>query len=172
MIKNLIKVLTVALCIISMIVVSGCTKDPTIKVLQQFIIKQVDCKTYLDAKGDEKALKEAFSEYFTEETYQKYLDDVTGYMYPQLYYITNAEEVKISSIACNKVTPLPNDYKTYNFTVNYQIIPRKIDGQETKNIAMSDDLLITVNLANEIQEVVILNTSDLIGDMFLDIKVQ
>ena len=172
MIKILRRVLMIGLCMLSMFIFVGCKKDPTIEILQQFIIKQVDCKTYLDAKGDEKVLKETFSTYFTEETYQKYLDDVTGYMYPQLYYITNAAEVKIKSIVCNKVTPQMNDFKTYSFTVNYQIVPQKIDGKKPKNIAMSDDTLITINAANKIQEVVILNTSDIIGDMFLDIKVQ
>lgn len=172
MTKILRRILIIGLCALSMTIFVGCKKDPTIEILQQFIIKQVDCKTYLDAKGNENLLKESFSTYFTEDTYQKYLDDVTGYMYPQLYYITNAKEVKIKSIVCNKVTPLQNDLKTYSFTINYQIIPQDIDGEKAKNIAMSDDTLITINAANKIQEVVILNTSDIIGDMFLDIKVQ
>ncbi len=172
MIKFLRRVLIMGLCALSMVIFVGCKKDPTIETLQQFIIKQVDCNTYLEAKGDENELKKAFSLYFTEDTYQKYLDDVTGYMYPQLYYITNAKEVKIKSIVCNKVTPLPNDLKTYKFTINYQIVPETTDGGKTKNIAMSDNTLITVNAADKIQEVIILNTSDIIGDMFLDIKVQ
>ncbi len=172
MIKFLRRVLIIGLCTINMVVFLGCKKDVTVEILQQFIIKQVDCKTYLDAQGDERVIKETFSPYFTEETYQKYLNDVTGYMYPQLYYITNAAEVNLKNIVCNKVMKLENELRTYKFTINYQIIPHHRDGQTTKNIDMRDTTLITVDSADKIQEVIILNTSDIIGDIFLDIKVQ
>lgn len=154
------------------LLLSGCKQDASIKVLQQFIMKQVQCETYKAVKGDEQALKNSFSEFFTEESYQKYLDDVVGYMYPQLYYQTNAEEVKIKSIICKSVTKNENELKTYTFEVNYQIIPAGEDGKKVKRIIMSDHTQITIDRNNKIISVVLLNTSDIIAKLFLDIKVQ
>ncbi len=168
-----IKIIFVLSYIVSLsLVLSGCQQDASIKVLQQFIIRQVQCETYKEAQGDEAILKKSFSEFFTEESYQKYLDDVVGYMYPQLYYQTNADQVKIKSVVCKSVTKQGNELKTYTFEVNYQIIPVEKEGEKVEKIAMSDQTQITIDKNNKITEVVLLNTSDIIAKLFLDIKVQ
>lgn len=154
------------------LVLSGCKQDASIKVLQEFIIKQVACETYKEAKGNEETLKQSFITFFTEESYQKYLDDVVGYMYPHLYYQTNADEVKIKSIVCKRVTKGANEFKTYTFDVSYQIIPLAEEGKKAKKIAMRDQMQITIDKKNKITNVVLLNTSDIIAKLFLDIKVQ
>ena len=155
-----------------MFILSGCQKDASIEVLQEFIITQVQCETYKEAAGDTEVLKKSFERFFTEETYQRYLDDVVGYMYPQLYYITNADQVKIKSVICKSVTSQENGLKTYTFEVNYQIITVEKEDKKADKIAMSDDTQITIDKNNKIQEVILLNTSDIIGKLFLDIKVQ
>lgn len=154
------------------LLLSGCKQDSSIKMLQQFIMKQVQCETYKEVKGDENALKKSFSEFFTEESYQKYLDDVVGYMYPQLYYQTNADQVKIKSIICKSVTKNANESKTYTFEVNYQIIPVEEENKRVEKMAMSDQTQITIDRNNKIIDVILLNTSDIIAKLFLDIKVQ
>ena len=104
-----------------MFILSGCQKDARIEVLQEFILKQVQCETYKEAAGDTEVLKKSFERFFTEETYQRYLDDVVGYMYTQLYYVTNANQVKIKSVICKSVTSQEDGLKTYTFEVNYHI---------------------------------------------------
>ena len=93
-------------------------------------------------------------------------------MYPQLYYQTNADQVKIKSVVCKSVTKQGNELKTYTFDVNYQIIPVEKEGEKVEKIAMSDQTQITIDKNNKITEVVLLNTSDIIAKLFLDIKVQ
>lgn len=154
------------------LLLSGCKQDASIEVLQRFIMKQVECETYKAVKGDEQALKQSFSEFFTEEGYQKYLDDVVGYMYPQLYYQTNADEVKIKSIICKSVIKEANECKIYTFEVNYQIIPLEEKSKKANKIPMSDQTQITIDRNNKITNVILINTSDIIAKLFLDIKVQ
>lgn len=159
--------------IISLVLIlTGCQKDTSIEVLQKFIVKQVQCETYKNAAGDSETLKEVFAPFFTEESYQKYLDQVVGYMYPQLYYVTNADKVIVKSIICKSVVPQENGLKAYTFEVNYQIVPVKKDDKEVEKIVMRDDTKIIIDENNTIQDVVLLNTSDIIGKLFLDIKVQ
>lgn len=53
-----IKIIFVLSYIVSLsLFLSGCQQDASIKVLQQFIIKQVQCETYKEAQGDEAILK-------------------------------------------------------------------------------------------------------------------
>ena len=154
------------------LLLTACQKDASIEVLQDFIVKQVQCETYKEAGGDSEALQKVFSPYFTEESYQKYLDDVVGYMYPQLYYMTNADKVIVKSIICKSVVPQENGLKAYTFEVNYQIAPVEKNDRKVEKIVMSDDTIIIIDANNKIQEVILLNTSDIIGKLFLDIKVQ
>lgn len=150
----------------------GCRQDNTAIRLEQFIAKQVACETYQLAQGNEDVLKESFSEFFTEESYQKYLEDVVGYMYPQLYYQTNAKEVKLKHIKLKKVSKNQKQSSTYTFEVEYQIMSAKQDGKKVEKIEMNDQTQITIDKNNKIISVILLNTSDIIAKLFLDIKVQ
>lgn len=150
----------------------GCKQDASTTLLEQFIAKQVACETYQLAQGDEEVLKNSFSEFFTQESYQKYLDDVVGYMYPQLYYQTNAKEVNLKHIKHKDVTKNQDQSSTYTFEVEYQIISAKQDGKKVEKIGMKDQTQITIDKNNKIISVILLNTSDIIAKLFLDIKVQ
>lgn len=161
------------MCIICVsILLGGCRQDSKAIQLEKFIAKQVACETYQLAQGNEDVLKESFSEFFTQESYQKYLDDVVGYMYPQLYYQTNAKEVKLKHIKLKKVSKNQKDLSTYTFEVVYQIISEEQGGKKVKRIEMKDQSQITIDKDNKIVSVVLLNTSDIIAKLFLDIKVQ
>ncbi len=150
----------------------SCNQDERMKKLQKFITVQLDCETYKKANGDKQKLKETFSEFFTEESYQKYLDDVVGYFYPQFYYMTSADQVDIKSIICKKVKEEENKLRTYTFEVAYKVIPLKVKGEAHEPISIKDQIQITIDENNQIVEVIFLNTSDIIAKLFLDIKVQ
>lgn len=70
-----IKIIFVLSYIVSLsLFLSGCQQDASIKVLQQFIIKQVQCETYKEAQGDEAILKKKFLGIF----YRRKLQEVFG----------------------------------------------------------------------------------------------
>jgi len=158
------------LCCITLFV--GCQKNDSLKQAERFINTQINCGTFKEANGDEALLKETFLDFFEEEAYQKFLDDVFGYMYPQLFYITNANEIKIKKIKCKETIKQADGTNKYQFEVNYTIIPIHKEGEKVTNISMKDMLEITVNKENKLTKVIILNTSDTIKKLFLDVKVQ
>lgn len=160
------------MCLSCMIMFIGCQKSNELKQAERFIKTQINCETFKEASGDEGLLKETFLEFFEEEAYEKYLEDVFGYMYPQLFYITNADEVKIEKIICKEEVKQPDGSNKYQFEVKYTIIPVSKKGKKVTLITMEDRLKITVNKENKLTEVIILNTSDVIKKLFLDVKVQ
>lgn len=170
--RNLNYISLIMLCLSCIGIFTGCQKNNTLKQAKRFIHTQINCETYKETKGDEALVKETFLEFFNEEAYQKYLDDVFGYMYPQLFYMTNADEVQIQKIKCNETTKQVDGSNKYQFEVKYTIIPEKKEEEEVSNISMKDILEITVNKENKLTEVIILNTSDTIKRLFLDVKVQ
>lgn len=151
---------------------TGCEKNSALNQTRRFIHTQINCEIYKETSGNEALLKETFLEFFNEETYQKYLDDVFGYMYPQLFYITNANEIQIQKIKCNEITKQVDGSNKYQFEVKYIIIPEEQEKEDAINISMKDVLDITVDKENKLTEVIILNTSDTIKKLFLDVKVQ
>lgn len=170
--RNLRYICLMIMCLCSVGILLGCQKNNTLRQAERFINTQINCETYKKASGDEALLKETFLEYFEEDAYQKYLDDVFGYMYPQLFYVTDADEIKIQKIKCKETKKLSDGSNKYQFEVKYMIIPVQEKGKKISNISMKDLLEITVNNENKLTEVVILNTSDTIKKLFLDVKIQ
>ena len=169
--RNLKYIGSIIICLSCIGIFVSCQKHNTLKQAERFIHTQINCETFKKADGDEALIKEIFLEFFEEEAYQEYLDDLFGYMYPQLFYITNAEEVKIQEIKCKKATRQSDDSNTYQFEVKYTIISKKQKGEEVNHISMKDILEIAVNKENKLTKVIILNTSDTIKKLFLDVKV-
>lgn len=145
----------------------GCEKDSKLKNAEAFIKMQVDCETYKDiddAKEDE--LKQKFLVYLTEEGYAQYEEEVFMYMYPQIFYMTSAEETKIKKIKCKQASKEEETYN-YIFEVKYDIITKG-----KKKIHMTDEIELTMNSKGQIIRAIILNSSDLIHKLFLDVKIQ
>lgn len=156
-----------------LLLISGCEKDSKKEVAEQFIRTQVSCATYIGADGDKEVLKNIFLDFFTEESYQKYLDDVVGYLYPQLFYMLSADQTNIKKIKCIEMKKNKDGTVTYDFEVNYILM--NLDEEKKKTISktkLKDYLKITLDNEAKITQVVILNTSDIIKKLFLDIKVQ
>lgn len=165
-----IGLMVMCLCSIGMFV--GYKKNNTLRQAERFINTQVNCETYRKVGGDQFLLEEIFLEYFEKDAYEKYLNDVFGYMYPQLFYVTNADQIKMQKIKCKETKKLRGGLNKYQFEIKYTIIPVQEEGKKISNISMQDVLEITVNNENKLTEVIVLNTSDIIKKLFLDIKVQ
>lgn len=156
-------------CLYSLV---GCQNDNSMKVIEHFIHTQINSETYEEAKGDEVQLKESFKSFFIKDGYEKYLEDMFGYMYPLLFDITHAEQVKVEEIKCEKVKKLEDGEQEYEVKVAYTIIPHKKEEEDRANMNMVDRLLVTLNKEDKIVQVIILNTSDVINKLILDVKIQ
>lgn len=172
--KRLYKRGILVMTLLSMVMfMSGCQKDENQKVAEQFIKTQINCNTYVKSEGDKEVLKTVFLEFFTEESYQQYLDDVVGYFYPQLFHQLNADESNIKKIKCKEKTKDSGGTTMYEYEVTYTLTgvneKTKKKDDTTKFV---DYLQITVDEQNKITQVAILNTSDIIKKLFLDVKVQ
>lgn len=151
----------------------GCQKNESQKVAEKFIKTQVNCGTYITSAGDEEVLKKVFLDFFTEETYEQYLDDAVGYFYPELFRVLHVDESNIHKIKCKEKTKNTDGSITYEFEVSYTLVD--LDESKKKTVdkyKLKDYLQITMNEQDKITKVVVLNTSDIIKKLFLDIKVQ
>lgn len=170
--RNLKYIGLIIMCLCSIGMHAGYKKNNTLRQAERFINTQINCETYRKVGGDKFLLEEIFLEYFEKDAYQKYLNDVFGYMYPQLFYVTNADQIKMQKIKCKETKKLKGGLNKYQFEIKYTIIPIREKGKKISNISMQDVLEITVNNENKLTEVIVLNTSDIIKKLFLDIKVQ
>ena len=156
-----------------LMILTSCQKDNNEVIAEKFIRTQINCGTYITAAGDEEVLKQVFLEFFTEETYQKYLEDTIGYFYPQLFYVFNADESKINKIKCNKQVKNANGTHTYEYEVSYTLTELDQELKKTVNtVTLKDYLQITMDEQGKITQVIVFNTSDIIKKLFLDVKVQ
>ncbi len=159
--------------LISGMSMTACQKSKQQNIAEQFIKTQINCSTYITSEGDEEVLKEIFLEFFTEEAYQQYLDEAVGYFYPQLFYLLNADKSRIHKVKCNKKVKTSDGMNRYEFEVSYSLMNLDENQKKAKDtIKLKDYLQITIDENNKINNVVILNTSDIIKKLFLDIKVQ
>lgn len=145
----------------------GCQKDNKLKNAEAFIRMQLECETYkniADAKED--ALKQKFLVYLTEEGYAQYEKEAFLYMYPQIFHLTSAEKTNIKKIKCKQISKEGEERKCV-FEVKYDIITTK-----RKKVHMKDEIELTINSKGQITRVIILNSSDLIHKLFLDVKIQ
>lgn len=137
------------------------------KIGTAFIKLMINDETYKQADGDTNKLKEIMTDYFTEESYKKFLDDVVGYMYPHLFYITNADRVTVKKVKCTKVSKNESGSKVLLFDVKYLIYT-----SEQQKTLMHDVISIEIDKTGKVKEVIPYNTSDMIKKLFLDVKVQ
>ena len=171
--KIYIKIFFLIMMLSNLVFLAGCQKDENQEIGEAFIRTQINCGTYITSAGDEEVLKKVFLEFFTEETYQQYLEDAVGYFYPQLFYMLNADESNIHKIKCTKEKENADGTTTYEFTVKYTLVDLDEDQKKAINtVKLEDYLQISVNGEHKITKVIILNTSDIIKKLFLDIKVQ
>lgn len=139
--------------------VTGCGRSEYMKKAEIFIKDQVNCETY--KLTDEETVKQIFEKSLTPEAYQAYKDNYFLYMYPDFFNSVKAQSVTIKRINCTKKID-----NTYIFSVKYTV------NTANKKLDMTDNISINMNENQQIIEVMILNTSDLIKKLYLDVKIQ
>ena len=153
------------LIVLSIFCLTACGEKAThIKKAESFIKLQVDCGTYQEV--DEPEIKEKFLNYMSEEAYEAYKKEQFLYMYPDLFEQLGAKEVEIKKIKCTQSTKDEKENYTCEFEVSYKI------KTNNKSIDMVDHLRIKLTQEGQVVEDIILNTSDLIKKLILDIKIQ
>lgn len=151
---------------------TGCKKDNKTKVIQQFIRTQINDETCLLSYEAPTEAKNRFLEYFTEEGYEDYLDEAFGYLYPQLFYAYNIETFDVQHINSKKLREIENQV-IYECEVKYNVhLKKEKEKSKAESIEMIDYLQVTIDQHNKITNVIVLNTSDIIKKLILDVKVQ
>ena len=165
--KIRVLVLATIIILIGVLITSYFNAAKEKKIGTNFIKVMINDETYKMADGKIDKLKEIMNPYFTEEDYKKFLDDVVGYMYPHLFYITNTDSVVIKKIKCTKVSKSKENNRILLFDVKYLLYNKK-----NKKTLMHDVISIEFDKNDKIKEVIPYNTSDMIKKLFLNVKVQ
>ena len=160
--KNIITVIYLGLILGSLVILEGCQKDAQQEMIETFVRTQVNCNTYEEAGYKPEALKNIFLEFFTEESYETYLKNLFGYLYPEFFKAFDVKKCDIHQIKI--LEKRETDQKAMVYIVKVEYMADKMK--------MNDYFQMKVGKENKINEITILNTSDIIKKMILDIKVQ
>jgi len=143
---------------------AGCTKDRQGKIAEEFITKMINCSTYNTTEKNEERLPIIFESYFSEEDYKQFVTSQMCYIYPELFRITQAKNIKgINIRQVHKIKQ--KDSIKLKYKIEYTL------ESENKKTKMKDEITLEISKKGKITEVLILNTSDVIHKLFLDIKV-
>lgn len=153
------------LCVILISLLVGCGKSKEKEVAKAFIMKMTSCETYKNASTDKNLMYTAFNEYFEEEGYEKFLNDKIPYIYPQLFYMTDATSTQLIRLE-NTASYEAGGKSVLEYTIKYGLKTKK------DTTMMRDQIRLEVSKENKIGEVLILNHSDIMHKLFIDIKVQ
>ncbi|MDF2594406.1 MAG: hypothetical protein K0R69_747 [Clostridia bacterium] len=150
--------------ILSILFLAGCSGHSQNKTAQVLIAKMTNCSTYSDLEKNKEGLPILVEQYFSPEGYERFVSSRVGFIYPQFFQRIKGE--KTEKIRIKKVKQFKErDSVKFNYKVNYVVIS---NGEKVK---MTDYITVEVDKSNLINEVLILNTSDIIHKMYLDIKI-
>ncbi|MDF2878909.1 MAG: hypothetical protein K0S30_2005 [Clostridia bacterium] len=142
----------------------GCCGDSKDKTAQLLITKMVACSTYSELEKNKEGLPVLLEQYFSPEGYESFVSSRVGFIYPQFFQRIKGE--KTEKIKIKRVKKLKErDSVKFNYKVNYVVV---FHGGKLK---MTDQITVKMDKSNKITEVLILNTSDIIHKMYLDIKI-
>ncbi len=146
------------------LLLAGCTQNKEKQLAQECVTKMIAYDTYNKSEKNKDNLPIILEQYFTEEGYHQFVTEKIGYIYPEFLRLSKAEDtekIKIKKIKTSK----QKDSIRLICDVEYTII------YPHKKIKMKDTIVLRIDRNNKITEVLILNTSDIIGKMFLDMRI-
>lgn len=143
---------------------TGCGGNIQKQNAEQFILLLTDCKTYETATTDSEFLEKYFKPYFTEDGYEKFLADKIHYIYPQLFYLEETEKTRVVRIQTTNVTK-QKENQILQIEIKYALE----SGEEVE--FLEDHFQVTMNKAGEIEEFLVLNTSDSMHKLVIDVKI-
>lgn len=143
---------------------TGCVSSVQKHNVEEFILLLIDCETYETATTDSEFLEKYFKPYFTEEGYEKFLADKIHYIYPQLFYVEETQKTSVIRIENTKVTKGEGN-QILEIEIKYALE----SGEEVE--LLEDHFQVTMNEAGKIEEFLVLNTSDSMHKLVIDVKI-
>lgn len=149
----------------SVIFLSQLIGDKSKYIGEEFIRALVNENTYKNHKEGVDGASEYFETYFSKEGYEAFILNKIPYLYPALLNKVEGMEYQKLNIKCMSKRE-EGGLKLLEYEVKYTIITK--DGK----IKLKDYIEIGLDERGIMKSVVVLNTSDIMQELILDVKVQ
>ena len=154
----------IAAIILMSFILSGCSTERQRDLAEEIIAIMISVPLESAREYNEDHLPVVLETYFSKDGYTQLVSDKTGYIYSEYLRLTGArdtEGIKIKKVKKNKVGPMTQ----LTCFVEYRVI------YDEKKVKMEDTIVLSFNKENEVTRFLILNSSDIIGKMFLNLRV-
>ncbi|MDF2612364.1 MAG: hypothetical protein K0S71_150 [Clostridia bacterium] len=150
--------------VMGILLLAGCTKDTQEEKIEELITKMISCNTYQNAEKNKDQIPSEFEQYFSEDGYKQFITSQMSYIYPEFHRMSKAKDttaIKIKQVSKIKL----KDRTKFKYNLEYIVLVKN------EKVKMKDQITIQVSRKNQVIEILILNTSDVMHKLFLDVRV-
>lgn len=144
-------------------VISGCGKSQSQSIAEEMLVKLITHTTYTQEELNQDNIPQTIASCFSEDGYVQFISSQTAYIYSAFFKEFKVEDTR--DIKLKKIKVKQHDKSQLTYQIQYQVRY----GQ--KWIKMKDMITLKIDRENQVTDFLILNNSDIIRKMFLDVRI-